>query len=78
VIAHDVICSPIAVAEHVYCAQPAGLVEIGRDGVVRRTLPLERAGTITRVSATETRLAWLMDVGQGKLAVDSIPLDAGK
>jgi hypothetical protein len=53
-------------------------VEIGRDGVVRRTLPLERAGTITRVSATETRLAWLMDVGQGKLAVDSIPLDAGK
>jgi hypothetical protein len=54
-----VICSPLAVAEHVYCAQPAGLLEIGLDGVVRRVFPLRQKGTITAVTATATRLTWL-------------------
>jgi hypothetical protein len=74
VIAEDVICSPIAVAEHVYCAQPAGLLEIGFDGAVRRAIPLRQKGTITAVSATATRLTWLMDVGRDALAVQTVAL----
>ncbi len=74
VIARDVICSPIAVAEHLYCAQPAGLLEIGFDGNTRRQLPLSRKGSITAITATAKRLTWLMDVGNERLAVESIPL----
>jgi len=74
ILARHVICSPMAVAESVYCAQPAGLLEIGSDGGVQRTIPLESGGTITAVAATITRLFWLTDIGGGQLAVDSIPL----
>lgn len=74
VIASDVICSPIAVAENVYCAQPAGLLEIGLDGGVRRTIPLER-GSITALAATATHVTWISDVGDDQLAVDSIALE---
>jgi len=75
VLARGVICSPMAVAENVYCAQPAGLLEIGSDGEVRRTFPLEESGgTITAVAATTTRLLWVTDAGGGRFAVDSVPL----
>lgn len=74
VLARDVICSPIAVAENVYCAQPAGLIEIGIDGGVRRTMPLDDRGAITALAATATRLTWVSDIGDDQLAVDSISL----
>lgn len=74
VIARDVICSPLAVAEHLYCAQPGRLLEIGLDGVLRQVFPLQQKGTITAVAATATRLTWLMDVGRGALAVQTIAL----
>jgi hypothetical protein len=74
VVARDVICSPIAVSKHVYCAQPAGLLEIGFDGGIRRALPLKRRGAITAVSATAARLTWLLDTGRDQLAVETIPL----
>lgn len=74
VIAKDTICSPLAVAEYVYCAQPGGLVELGLDGVVRRTIPLGQRGLVTAVVATAHQLTWLMDVGREQLAVKSLPL----
>jgi hypothetical protein len=74
VIARDMICSPLAVAEHVYCAQPGRLIEIGLDGVVRRVLPLRQQGMITAVAANATRLTWLMDVGRNALAVQTVAL----
>ncbi|HEY6724752.1 MAG TPA: hypothetical protein VI197_12015 [Polyangiaceae bacterium] len=74
VIARDVICSPIAVADNVYCAQPAGLVEIRIDGGVRRTIPLDTPGAITAIAATAQQLTWVTDIGGDQLAVDSIPL----
>jgi len=74
VLAHDVICSPMAVAENVYCAQPAGLIEIGIDGGVRRTFPLEERGSISALAATSTQLTWVTDIGGDQLAVDSLPL----
>lgn len=74
VLARDVICSPLAVAENVYCAQPAGLVELGLDGGVRSTIPLDAHGAITAMAATPTRLIWVSDIGNDQLAVDSITL----
>jgi hypothetical protein len=74
VIARDVICSPIAVAERAYCAQPTGLVELDLDGGSRRPLRLGQRGTITAISASATQLVWLMDVGRGQLAVETIAL----
>jgi hypothetical protein len=74
VVVRDVICSPLAAAKHLYCAQPAALLEIAFNGVVRRVLPLRRKGTITAIAATATRLTWLMDVGRGALAVQTIAL----
>jgi hypothetical protein len=58
----------------VYCAQPAGLLEVGIDGGVRRTLPLEQPGAITAISATGSQLTWVTDIGEDRLAVDSISL----
>ena len=77
VVARKVICSPIAVAEHIYCAQPAGILELGRDGVVRRMLPSDPPGAITAMAVTNNRLAWLMDVGQEHLAVKSLDVASG-
>jgi hypothetical protein len=74
VVTRDVICSPLTVAEHAYCAQPGRLLEIGLDGVLRRVLTLRQKAIITAVAATATRLTWLMDVSRGELAVQSIAL----
>lgn len=78
IVARDVICSPIAVAQHIYCAQPGGLLEVSFEGVVLRTLP--RRGTIASVAATPARLAWLVDIGTPRdgaephLAVETLSL----
>lgn len=73
VVARDVICSPIAVSEHIYCAQPAGILELGFDGVTRRELPL-RGATVTAISATSNFLTWVTDIGAAQLAIDSVAL----
>jgi hypothetical protein len=75
VVARDIICSPLAVTENVYCAQIGGILEVGLDGVVRRVFPLRQRGTITAVAATATRLTWLMDIGGGDLAVQTIHIN---
>lgn len=76
IIARDIICSPLAVAKNVYCAQPAGLVEVGLEGGVLRTIPLDNHGAITALGATATQLMWVTDTGDGQLAVDSMSLTA--
>lgn len=76
ILARGVICSPLAVAEHVYCAQPAGLLEIAISGGVRRRFPIDDGGSITELTATTGQLVWLSDIGGQRLAVDSLPLAA--
>ncbi len=78
VVAHDVICSTIAVAQHVYCAKPDGLLEVGRDGVVRKTVLLKQKGMITAIAATQSRLTWVVDVGPNQLAVETIALSGSQ
>lgn len=76
IIARDVICSPIFVAKHIFCAQPAGILELSLDGGTRRVLPLSR-GTVTAISATPKLLTWVTDIGENQLAIDATSLLPG-
>ncbi len=73
VVGRDVICSPIAVAQRVFCAQPGGLLAFSLDGDPPRVLPRGRSGTITAIAATALQTAWLLDVGEDQLAVQVLP-----
>ncbi len=72
VIARGVICSPLAAAERVYCAQPAGLLELPAEGGPARVLSAARSGAITSVVASANRVAWLVDRGADRLAVETL------
>lgn len=75
VLAEDVICSPLAVGKRVYCAQPAGMLEVSLDGKDRRVLPRGHEGTITSIAVSRTQLAWLVDSGANQLALEVLPID---
>jgi hypothetical protein len=70
VIARDVICSPLAVADRVYCAQLSLLFDLDRNGGRARSLAPKRAGNITALVATPTRVAWLLDVGDNRAELE--------
>lgn len=72
--AEDVVCSPIAVADRVVCAQVGKLLEIRERGAPTRLLSTETTGPITRLAAGFGRAVWLTDSGEGRLSVRSIPL----
>jgi hypothetical protein len=74
VVGRDVICSPLAVSERIYCSQISLLFELPRDGGPARSLAPKRAGTIAALVATKTRLAWLLDVGANRSEVEVLPL----
>ncbi|HEX2876836.1 MAG TPA: hypothetical protein VHP33_36540 [Polyangiaceae bacterium] len=74
VVGNDVICSPLAVADRVYCAQVSLLFDLPRDGGPARPLAPKRAGTIAGLVATKKRVTWLLDVGEDRLEVESLPL----
>jgi hypothetical protein len=74
VVGRDVICSPLAVSERIYCSQISLLFELPRDGGPARVLAPKRAGTIAALVATKTRLAWLLDVGENRSEVEVLPL----
>jgi hypothetical protein len=69
-IAREVICSPLAVADRVYCAQISLLFEVPRDGGKARLLSSKRAGTIAALVATRSRVAWLLDTGEGRAELE--------
>lgn len=72
VVARDTICSPLAVANSVYCAQQGGLLEVSFAGTVTRRIP--RGGMVTAIAVGRSRLAWLVDAGENKLALEMLPL----
>lgn len=74
VVGRDVICSPLAVSERIYCSQISLLFELPRDGGPARLLAPKRSGTIAALVATKTRLAWLLDVGENRAEVEVLPL----
>lgn len=74
VVGQDVICSPLAVADRVYCSQVSLLFALPREGGPAQPLAPKRAGTIAGLVATKKRLAWLLDVGEDRLEVEILAL----
>lgn len=74
VVGQDVICSPLAVADRVYCSQVSLLFALPREGGPAQPLAPKRAGTIAGLVATKKRLAWLLDVGKDRLEVEILAL----
>lgn len=75
-LAKDFICSPLAVAAHVYCANVDGIFELQPTGQPRRVL--EGPGhVVTALAASSSSLAFVSDVGehgQDQLAVSVVAL----
>lgn len=72
--ARDVVCSPLAVWERVYCAQVEGLVEVASGRSPRLLAPNTR-GLITAMTANSTGIAWISDAGPDQLTVKLLPLE---
>lgn len=69
VVARETICSPLAVSDATYCAQPRTVVEV-REGAKPRVLAEAVPGPITSIDTTEGRVAWLVDLGQGRIGLE--------
>ena len=69
----NVTCSPLAVANAIYCGSVEGLFEISQETRRPRALALARSGSITHIAANPEWIAWTIDVGPDKLAVDLLP-----
>jgi hypothetical protein len=73
-LASGFVCSPIAAAAHVYCAQPEGIFELRADERPRRLVPGSTERPVTELAATATRLLWVVDAGADKLEVRALAL----
>ena len=68
------ICSPVAVSEHIYCAQPDGIFELRPDERPRRLVSGNAQRLVTDLAATPKRLLWVVDAGPDKLEVRAVAL----
>ena len=68
------VCSPIYVSSRIFCACVEGLFEVAKDTRTPSVLVHDRPGTITNISANAKRVAWIADLGQDQLAVDTLPI----
>ncbi|HMA93263.1 MAG TPA: hypothetical protein VKP30_11290 [Polyangiaceae bacterium] len=68
----DFICSPIAVADRIYCAQLGGLFEANKqtNAIPRRIY--ETKHSITAIVADSERVVWVNDVGENRLEVNEL------
>lgn len=68
------ICSPVAVSEHIYCAQPDGIFELRPDERPRRLVSGDTQRLVTDLAATPKRLLWIVDAGADKLEIRALVL----
>lgn len=68
-LARDLVCSPLAVWEQVYCGQVEGLVEVPRAGRPPRLVASNARGLITAIAANSSAIAWLSDAGPEQLTL---------
>lgn len=68
-----VVCSPFAVSDRVVCAQVGGLFEVPFGAPPRFVAP-ERAGPVTAVAATPSRVAWIAEKAGERMLVQSVTL----
>jgi hypothetical protein len=74
VLARDFVCSPIAVWDHVYCAQVEGISEIREGQAPVRLVEGTAGGPVAALAANARHVAWVADAGADKLEVKAIPL----
>jgi hypothetical protein len=73
-LASGFVCSPIAAAVHVYCAQVEGIFELRLDERPRRLVAGGVHQMVTELAATAKRLLWVVDAGADRLEVRAIDL----
>jgi len=74
VLARDFVCSPLAVWEHVYCAQVEGISEIREGQPPKRLVEGTSGGPVSALAANARHLAWVSDVGADRMELKAIAL----
>lgn len=72
VVAKNVICSPLAAADRVFCGHMEGLFEISPTSGLAKLVYPSIGSSITTVAADPDRIVWVSDVGAEKLMVQLI------
>jgi hypothetical protein len=70
----DFVCSPLAVAEEVYCANVEGVFELVAGARPRLLVKLDDGRAATDLAATTGHLFWIGDAGADKLEVSALAL----
>ncbi|HXU61526.1 MAG TPA: hypothetical protein VN962_07495 [Polyangia bacterium] len=73
-VASGFICSPLAVAEALYCSQPEGLFELAPDVAPRWLAPGSLSKPVTDLAVAGGTLFWIADDGTDRLQVSALPL----
>jgi hypothetical protein len=68
------VCSPIHVSTRIYCGCVEGLFDVSKETRKPRVLMYDRPGSITGVSSNSKWVAWTVDLGPDRLAVDILPV----
>jgi hypothetical protein len=76
VVAKNVICSPLAVADRIFCGHMEGVFEISPGSGLPKLVYPSIGGSITAIAADQKRIVWVSDVGQEKLEVKMVLRDA--
>lgn len=72
VLVSDFVCSPLAVADRVYCANVEGIFELVSGGRPRPLVTLGLGATVCDLAADGRRLFWIADAGPDRLTVKAI------
>lgn len=73
ILGKNVICSPFAVTDNIYCGHVEGLHELSlKDQQMRRVDANERT-SITALAASRDRVVWVSDAGRDSLSVKMLP-----
>lgn len=75
VLAKDFICSPLAVADRIYCAQLGGLFELNKQPNSTPKQIYQTKRSITAIAADSHRVVWVNDVGQDRLELNQLTVD---
>ncbi len=73
-VAEGVVCSPMAVAERIFCARVEGVFSVPLNGDPLTVLTAEPVGLVTTIAAGTDAVAWLNDTGANHLTLRMLPL----
>lgn len=76
VVAENVVCSPFAVADQIYCARVEGLFALPLEGGTPVVLTQKPYGLVARVAASPQIVAWINETGDEHLSVRTIQTES--